>query len=1032
MPPVQHCLLRPHSCAAAAALLRRRTCVCRRSSLTAGGFLVCPHRPLFTRTPVRRHDQRENHHDRVDTDVTAAEGLLDTATYFYDVAATSPIPPAAPSAPQPPPAPAAVSAADWADFQDYLREVEASDPEFLAFARGCTPALPDEDEGVRGGDAGWTGDTATHAPTPPYVSPADAAELQTELAQEVVLDTCVSPEAAAHASGVADYVFGDDIEQDAVLLAALKGREVRVQEAADTTVPPLVIPDKQGLVRSSAAAPHAPGAPADRVANASVALRGPVQMLGRHSYLSQQDRCYMGLHTPPEAQLQPPPSLSAPSAIATSATTSGAASPCVLVVFSATDLRVHDNYLLALASVRARAATAASVQAGGPPVPVLAVCVLDYRTFAQPSVVGGFFRQSPQRAQYLLDTVSALRWKLETSLQVPLLVRCGRPEEHVPRLAVELGAVDVFMTTQYAPHERRVQALMTRRLQAGVWVSRDEVADAADGVAGTAEEVEEVGVGDDALVAVTEHVYSTETARAAAATHPYREHHRHLAHHSTATLGVAPVVGRLVVHSVWQSTLVHLDDLLTPLAAMKEGERWYHDDVTVSTIRPTEPYDAATQRLAELPTTWQHAALLPSQEELRGRAAPSVLRGALPRLVDLGYSAAAVHGTDFAFQHVIATQSSHPDAGEDAAQTRLDDWLAQGGMTSLLRYGRERRTNTKLYSQKLARVSPYLAVGALSPRRYYETLRRFAQAHQADAFVQMQFREGLLRLSRRDYWHWMGLRFGDRLFFSYGPHPEHTDQVADWRHDAKVVQRWCDGLTGIPFADAAMRELVGTGFVAHEGRQALAWLLTRGYGQDWRLGAEWMERCSLDYDPFVCYGNFAYSCGLVPDDFGEPVRNVHYLAHQHDQTGIYVKKWLPQLSKVPPVYVHRPHVLTARMQAMHGVYLGKNYPYPLKLWQGAQRTLSAADLPSYYAGGIDKGPGYAEAVRYGAAMLQPEEFSAAVSPAYVQARKWAALLPETAFAGVAEGSATEALAYVHAAPRQLPPPQCVRSADASV
>ncbi|KPA77517.1 putative mitochondrial DNA photolyase [Leptomonas pyrrhocoris] len=570
----------------------------------------------------------------------------------------------------------------------------------------------------------------------------------------------------------------------------------------------------------------------------------------------------------------------------------------------------------------------------------------------------------------MLDTVAALRAKLEGELRVPLLVRCGRPEEHVPRLAAELGATDVFMTTQYAPHERRVQALAMRRLRQGVWVSREDVCGGARVTSAAA--ADPVG-DDDALVAVVEHHTSQQ--------HPYG--------------GAAAVVAPPVVHSVWQTTLVHLDDLSTPLAAMKEGERWYHDDVTVSTIRPTAPYDSATQRLAELSTTWQHDALLPSQEERAGRSPPSVLRGALPTLEDLGYAA---DRADLAFEEVIATESSHPAAGEEAALARVQDWLAEDGMSSLLRYGREHRTNTKMYSQKLARVSPYIAVGALSPRKYYELLRVHTHANMRDGFVQQQFREGVLRLSRRDYWHWMGLRFGDRLFFSYGPHPEQTDEVPDWRHDAKVVQRWCNALTGIPFADAAMRELVGTGFVAHEGRQALAWLLTRGYGQDWRLGAEWLERCSLDYDPFVCYGNFAYSSGLVLDDFGEPVRNVHYLAHHHDQTGIYIKKWLPQLSKVPPVYIHRPHVLTARMQAIHNVHLGLNYPYPLKLWQGAQRTLSAAELPSYYAQGIQRGPGYAEALRYGSAVMPPEELHAAVSPAYLRHRTWASMLPASAFA----------------------------------
>ncbi|KAG5485470.1 hypothetical protein LSCM1_07554 [Leishmania martiniquensis] len=1040
------------------------SCAVRDKRARSGSALICARRSVLILTRVRRMSgTRDNAGTMMES---STEDELCTAAYFYSTpshhddtasdhyppsGADQPAAPRVPSPPLPPPIPASTvsdaeaTAEKRAALHECQRELDEADSELLAAARGLPqpfshPSVGAVDEAApEAKDAPHSSGTCTSrlpCSSPPLASSEDAAELAMELAQEeaaLQMDWGVPPArdwAQAEHQTSADrgiqeggdgLEFGSDPERDEQLLAFLKGRDVRLLNTPDTETQPLILPDRSGHVEVNAQLSlhrcereNEESVAAARETRSSMAVSPPavVHLLHRHSYLAKQDRLYLGACTPPEAQLRPPDAMRAAS-LAADTQLRGS---CILVVFSTTDLRAHDNHLLAFASVRARAAAAET----GMPVSVMAVCVLDYRTFAQPSIVGGFFRQSPQRAQFLIDTVAALRRKLEDTLHVPLLVRCGRPEEHVPRLAVELGATDVFMTTQYAPHERRVQALMVRRLQAGIWVSREEVADEAVTAGAVEQGAPEVARGahcdsqveeDDPLVAVVEHGSSGVGGQ-----HPYHRGSSLPPHCRTTTAPPA-------VHRVWQSTLVHLDDLPTPLAAMKEGERWYHDDVTVATIRPTEPYDKATAQLAELPLTWQAALLLPTEAERCRQAGPSILRGALPRLEDLGYSAAAARGVDFAFQEVIATQSSHPVAGEDAALARLQEWLEQGGVTSLLRYGRERRTNTKMYSQKLARVSPYIALGALSPRKYYEVLRRFAHANLRDGFVQQQFREALLRLSRRDYWHWMGLRFGDRLFLSYGPHPEYTDDVPDWRHDRKVVQRWCDGLTGIPFADAAMRELVGTGFVAHEGRQALAWLLTRGYGQDWRLGAEWMERCSLDYDPFVCYGNYAYSCGLMLDDFGEPVRNVHYLAHQHDQTGIYVKKWLPQLSKVPPVYVHRPHVLTARMQAMHGVYLGKNYPYPLKLWQGAQRSLSAAELTAYYPQGIANGPGYAEALRCGSAVMQPEEYSAAVSPAYVRQQEWATMLPASAFSGMEDGDEAAHFSLTEAAgPRKSAPP----------
>lgn len=754
--------------------------------------------------------------------------------------------------------------------------------------------------------------------------------------------------------------FGIELDSEMVMHQQLHPREQamdywkRRSDGADEAME-----DEPEVVEVSAAASRTSVHPATVAASSSSLLalppllvEGQARMLHSTSFLATQDALYLSPCTPPAVRLRSDPAAATPP-------------QCVMVLFSANDLRVHDNYSLALAAARAQAA-------GG--LPVVAICVLDYRTFAQPSVVGGFYRQSPQRARFLLDTVQALRRKLETTLHVPLLIRCGRPEEHVPRLAVELGAVDVFQTSQYAPHERRVQARLSQRLERGVWVTRRPYYIGEEEALGSVAEEEE----EEWMVSVVEEANTQ---------HPYGP--------QATPRGWQPSPPPPVVHTVWQSTLLHLDDLPTPLSAMREGERWYHDDVSIGTIRPTKPYDTYTSQLSQLPLPSWLAELLPSAAERESREPPSEIRGRIPTLVELGYGAASEAA--FQFEELIATDMSHPTPGEDAALERLNDWLSEGGMTSMLRFGRDRRTNTKLYSTKLARVSPYISLGSLSPRKYYEVLREYTQANLRDGFVQMQFREAVLRLSRRDYWHWMGLRFGDRLFFSYGPNPIETDAIPTWRHDPKIAQRWCSGLTGIPFADAAMRELVGTGFVAKEGRQALAWLLTRGYGQDWRLGAEWMERCSLDYDPFICYGSYAYSCGLIQDDFGETPYGVHYLAHQHDQTGIYIKKWLPQLSKVPPVYIHRPHILTPRMQAMHGVLLGKSYPYPIKLWEGGQHTHSGAELTAYFSNGLGLLPGYGESLRCGTDLLQPEEYNAAVAPTYLRHRAWAACLPSSAF-----------------------------------
>ena len=144
------------------------------------------------------------------------------------------------------------------------------------------------------------------------------------------------------------------------------------------------------------------------------------------------------------------------------------------------DLRTHDHYALKLAQQRATEGWHPAEAGGGgdsapqQPLPMVAIVCLDVRLFAQPSLVGGFYRQSPQRATFLLRTVEALRHSLAT-LGIPLIIRTGYPEEQVPKVLQELRCVAAFMTTQYAPHEEVPIAFSnTVDLCDGLWEEEEQ------------------------------------------------------------------------------------------------------------------------------------------------------------------------------------------------------------------------------------------------------------------------------------------------------------------------------------------------------------------------------------------------------------------------------------------------------------------------------------------------------------------------------------------------------------------------------
>ena len=106
----------------------------------------------------------------------------------------------------------------------------------------------------------------------------------------------------------------------------------------------------------------------------------------------------------------------------------------------------------------------------------------------------------------------------------------------------------------------------------------------------------------------------------------------------------------------------------------------------------------------------------------------------------------------------------------------------------------------------------------------------------------------------------------------------HTPRILDnnWRQewnnfpwntndkDEKVIL-WQQGRTGIPFVDAAMRELYVTGRMHNRGRMIVASFLTKHLMTHWKIGLKWFENCLIDWDPASNAMGWQWSAGSGPD-----------------------------------------------------------------------------------------------------------------------------------------------------------------------
>jgi deoxyribodipyrimidine photo-lyase len=255
-------------------------------------------------------------------------------------------------------------------------------------------------------------------------------------------------------------------------------------------------------------------------------------------------------------------------------------------------------------------------------------------------------------------------------------------------------------------------------------------------------------------------------------------------------------------------------------------------------------------------------------------------------------------------------------AGETAAQERLAAFLDEGlnGYAS----GRDRpdKPNT-------SRLSPYLRSGAISARQIWHAAQAARHDRKAGASDCDKF---LAELGWRDFSYHLLFHFPDLATRNF---QSRFDCFA-WREDPEGFDAWRRGRTGYPLVDAGMRELWATGAMHNRVRMAVASFLIKHLLIDWRLGAEWFWDTLVDADPASNAASWQWVAGSGVD--AAPyyrIFNPVLQGEKFDPDGAYVKRWVPELAKLPPRLVHRPWSATPAELANAGLGPGVDYPRPI-------------------------------------------------------------------------------------------------------
>jgi deoxyribodipyrimidine photo-lyase len=219
--------------------------------------------------------------------------------------------------------------------------------------------------------------------------------------------------------------------------------------------------------------------------------------------------------------------------------------------------------------------------------------------------------------------------------------------------------------------------------------------------------------------------------------------------------------------------------------------------------------------------------------------------------------------------------------GETEGLGRLESYIWVGDH---LRNYKETR-NGLVGADYSSKLSPWLALGSLSPRTvYFEVQRYESERVKNESTYWLVF-----ELLWRDFFRFLAEKVGRQLFCSKG---FRNNLMPAGGRDSLVISRWLEGRTGRAFVDAGMRELRLTGYLSNRMRQNVASYFVHDLGQDWRIGAEWFESALVDYDVCSNWGNWAYLAGVGTDPREGRRFNVEGQAERYDPEGEYRKLWV--------------------------------------------------------------------------------------------------------------------------------------------
>jgi deoxyribodipyrimidine photo-lyase len=241
-----------------------------------------------------------------------------------------------------------------------------------------------------------------------------------------------------------------------------------------------------------------------------------------------------------------------------------------------------------------------------------------------------------------------------------------------------------------------------------------------------------------------------------------------------------------------------------------------------------------------------------------------------------------------------------------------------------------------------SRLSPYLSWGCLSMREVVQATAQTLSQQGLDPWT----RKGLVAFTSRLHWH---CHFMQKL--ESEPAIEHRNmhrgydglRENDW--NAAHFERLRTATTGWPLVDACVTMLQQTGWLNFRMRAMLVSVAAYPLWLHWREVGQWLAAQFVDYEPGIHWSQMQMQSGTTGINTTR-VYNPIKQAQDHDPKGIFVRRWLPHMRRVPDTWLFEPWLMPPEVQRHCGLTVGAepdaDIPLPLVDLAEATRTAKAA------------------------------------------------------------------------------------------